>query len=209
MKYILVLFISLISLIASAEEYKLSWESKSKTNSEWSKIAIDSVNKNFRILDTAVDMIYFCPTYNDLTGKQKIIVWSELVSSIAYFESSWDPENELEEKSLGIDPVTGKTIKSQGLMQLSYGDSMRVKSCQFNWEQDNKNPQNTPSILQPKNNLECGITILTNQIKKHKMIVIQGGAYWSVIKKGHRFQKIDKIKERLQDQLKFCSAGVS
>ena len=54
--------------------------------------------------------------------------------------------------------------RSEGLLQLAYADHKRY-GCDFNWQVDRALKANDPAktILQPKNNLECGVKILVNQ----------------------------------------------
>jgi hypothetical protein len=56
-------------------------------------------------------------------------------------------------------------MRSEGLLQLAYADQKRY-GCDFNWQVDRALKANDPAktILQPKNNLECGVKILFNQI---------------------------------------------
>jgi hypothetical protein len=63
------------------------------------------------------------------------------------------------------------------LLQLAYADHKRY-GCDFNWRVDRALKANDParSILQPKNNLECGVKILFNQtIVQHKPLLARSG----------------------------------
>jgi hypothetical protein len=69
------------------------------------------------------------------------------------------------------------------LLQLAYADQKRY-GCDFNWQVDRALKANDPSktILQPKNNLECGVKILFNQIiVRHKSLLTPSG-YWSTLR---------------------------
>ena len=59
------------------------------------------------------------------------------------------------------DSVTGMSGRTEGLLQLTYADAERY-GCDFDWQTDRKLKANDPNktILQPKNNLECGVKIL-------------------------------------------------
>ncbi|MGB8324613.1 MAG: hypothetical protein WCE52_16765, partial [Candidatus Acidiferrum sp.] len=70
-----------------------------------------------------------------------------------------------------------------GLLQLAYADQKRY-GCDFNWQVDRELKANDPAktILQPKNNLECGVKILVNQIiVQHKPLLTSSG-YWSTLR---------------------------
>jgi hypothetical protein len=73
-------------------------------------------------------------------------------------------------------------MRSEGLLQLAYADHKRY-GCDFNWQVDRALKANDPAktILQPKNNLECGVKILFNQtIVQHKPLLTRSG-YWSTL----------------------------
>ena len=83
------------------------------------------------------------------------------------------------------DQVTGVAVRSAGLLQLTYDDAKRY-GCDFNWETDRTLKANDPAktILQPKNNLECGVKILDQQIiGQHKPLLSRTG-YWSTLRPG-------------------------
>ena len=66
-----------------------------------------------------------------------------------------------------------------------YADQKRY-GCNFNWQVDRALKPHDPAktILQPKNNLECGVKILFNQIIiQHKPLLSRSG-YWSTLRPG-------------------------
>jgi hypothetical protein len=76
-------------------------------------------------------------------------------------------------------------MRTEGLLQLAYADHKRY-GCDFNWQVDRALKANDPAktILQPKNNLECGVKILFNQtIVQHKPL-LSGSGYWSTLRPG-------------------------
>jgi hypothetical protein len=80
------------------------------------------------------------------------------------------------------EPEGAIAMRSEGLLQLSYADQKRY-GCDFNWQVDRALKANDPAktILQPKNNLECGVKILVNQtIVQHKPLLTRSG-YWSTL----------------------------
>lgn len=204
MKYTVLVIVMLITNLVKAEPV-LSWEVKSKEAKEWTRITVTEVEKKLKKLDLAEDAELFCPNYVALSQETKIHFWAEFVSAMAFFESGWNKYSQLTEISLGIDSVTGKTVVSEGLLQLSYGDTKWAKWCNFNWEEDSKNNPTETTILNPKNNLECGIGILANQISKHHKIVLEKRAYWSILKIKHRFQRIDPMRKMIVARIPDCS----
>ena len=203
MKYTVLVIAMLITKTVTAEPV-LSWETKDIKNREWTRITLAAVEKQFNKLDKAEDIEQFCPQYKTLDKEKKITVWGELISAMAFYESGWRTNVELTEISLGTDQVTGMVVTSQGLLQLSYGDTKWATWCEFDWEADKKNVDN-PTILRAKNNLECGIAILANQVSKHKLITLSGKhAYWSVLKKDSKWKKIDGISKMVK-RLSYCN----
>ncbi len=97
------------------------------------------------------DIGYFCPKYKNLNANQRLLVWGQLFSAVAYPESSWNPTTSSQEPcsidndevpeiirmtklvselnpalqskyKLCFDSVTGRRVQSQGFLQLSYQD---------------------------------------------------------------------------------------
>lgn len=182
------------------EAKKLSWEAKNPARSEWTKVALDKIRENFDRFDSAEDVGELCPNYKNLEKEEKVWVWGELISTMAFYESGWKPTAQLQEPTLGIDRVTGGTVTSEGLLQMSYGDTKWAPFCEYDWAKDKKLGSKDPkkTIFEPKNNLECGIQVLANQIGRSKKLFLGKGAYWSVIKTNSRYQKIKEIKTILK-----------
>jgi hypothetical protein len=204
MKYTALVIAMLITNLAHAE-IKLSWEEKNPKNSEWTKITLAAINSRFNKLNQAEDAELFCPEYTFLDEATRKQFWGEFISAMAFYESGWNLYSQLTEISLGNDSVTGKVVTSEGLLQLSYGDTKWATWCNFNWEEDNLTNPVLTTILNPKNNLECGIGILANQIRKHHRIVLEKRAYWSILKTNHKFQKIDAIRKMITTRIPQCT----
>ena len=69
---------------------------------------------------------------------------------------------------------------------MTYEDQERY-GCDFDWEHDRRLEAKDPTktILQPKNNLECGVKILAKQIlEQHKLLFTNTG-YWSTLRPGN------------------------
>lgn len=149
--------------------------------------------------------------FDRLGTQDRINFWVELIAAMAKFESSYDPSTRYTESTMGIDPVTGKQVVSEGLLQLSYQDELNWKKvlpagvCDFDYTGDKKYAQTDirRSILDPKNNLTCGIGILNRQIERYDKIAVSTGAYWSVIKSGSSYNKLTQIKA-ITNALSFC-----
>jgi hypothetical protein len=76
-------------------------------------------------------------------------------------------------------------VRAQGLLQLTYEDSRRY-GCDFDWSADKNLSPHDPdkTILQPRNNLLCGVSILKDQVVHHKRPILSTGSYWSTLRPG-------------------------
>jgi len=182
----------------------LAWETKSPQNIYWTGVTMAAIKKHWEVLDTAQDIDMFCPKYKTLDLEKRQTVWGEIISAISFYESGWNPKSQYTEHQLGIDQVTGLPLQSEGLLQLSYTDTRWATWCEFNWEQDRKEQTYNLTILNPKNNLECGIGIMANQIKRKKNITLEKGMYWSTLKLEGPRNKIKEISKMVQGRAPEC-----
>jgi hypothetical protein len=176
----------------------LAWESQRfPERSLWSDHIFSVIEQYFNDLDLVRDADFFCPNYFSLNRDERINFWGQLFSAISYFESGWRPTTRYQETTMGIDPVTNQPVYSEGLLQLSYQDTQWAKWCEFDWNADKKLSPTDPlkTILNPQKNLSCGVGIMARQIRRQGQIILSRGAYWAVILKGGRFQKLNQISE--------------
>lgn len=202
-KIITGLTVFLIAVSVNAET-KLSWEAKDPKNSEWTKIVLAAIEKKYEVLNSAEDVNTFCPRFISLGKEDRIHVWGEIFSAMAFYESSWNPKSQFTEHGLGLDSVTGLPVVSEGLLQMSYADSKWASWCHFDWEADKKEKTFNTTILNPKNNLECGVGIMARQIKKYGRITMEKGVYWSVLRIGSQRTKIDNIAKMVKNRIPAC-----
>jgi hypothetical protein len=188
----------------------LSWEKTDSRRAEWSKFVFETVDRLFdSSFSKCTDMTVFRSDYNTLNRHQKINVWGELISAICYYESGWNPTSRMVETTMNTDPVTGNQVASEGLMQLSYQDERSYSGkleveCKFDWDRDRALFRNNPkdpniTILNPFYNLEFGIGILAYQIKNYKEIILSRNVYWAVIKQDGKYEKINKIRNIVEN----------
>lgn len=190
--------------VQSPATFTLSWEKGHPERKEWTDLTASLVRENLSTFSNASDVTEFCPKYKQLDDNGKVHVWSELVSSISKFESAWNPASRYVEKSMGTDLITGKKVVSEGLLQLSYQDEKNypdVAACKdFNWSADKNLADNDPNktILSARINLNCGIGILV-QLVKRKGVIAQDSPYrgapqyWSVTRGGSSHHKSEII----------------
>src|SRR6202167_1061654 len=127
----------------------------------------------------------FCPRFYEMAETDKRAFWAYFFQALAGAEAGLNPTTSvrhIEPTVVKHDEVRGTVMRSEGLLQLAYADQKRY-GCDFDWQVDRALKPNDPAktILQPKNNLECGVKILVNQtIVQHKPLLTRSG-YWSTL----------------------------
>jgi hypothetical protein len=83
------------------------------------------------------------------------------------------------------DHVSQRTVRQQGLLQLTYQDDQRY-GCDFDWEKDRHLRTGDPdkTILQPESNLLCGIRIMRNQLVDLNRPLVTRKSYWGTLRPG-------------------------
>jgi hypothetical protein len=130
----------------------------------------------------------FCPQFQEMSESDRKVFWAYVFQALAGAEAGLKPTTDVRhtEPEVAVkDSVTNRMVRSEGLLQLTYEDSDRY-GCDFDWDKDKQLPEKDPqkTILQPENNLKCGIRIMSNQlIDKHKPLAT-GSSYWSTLRPG-------------------------
>jgi hypothetical protein len=148
------------------------------------------------MLSSAVshDVARFCPRFSTMNDPDKRVFWAYFFQALAGAEAGLNPRARVrhtEPEAATIDKVTGVPVRSEGLLQLSYGDG-KLYGCDFDWEADRKLPAASParSILQPKNNVECGVKIFSHQIIDQHKPLFTRTSYWSTLQPGRKSYRI-------------------
>ncbi len=134
------------------------------------------------------DVRAFCPRYISMSVVDRRAYWAYFFQALAGAEAGLratadvrhtEPEVSVE------DGVTHRMVRAEGLLQLTYEDARRY-GCEFDWEQDKDLPQHDPgkTILQPRNNLLCGVRILHNQLIHKNKPLLTRSSYWSTLRPG-------------------------
>jgi hypothetical protein len=121
----------------------------------------------------------FCPRFFEMGTTDRRTFWAYFFQALAGAEAGLNPNTSIRHS----EPESAMATRSEGLLQLAYADHKRY-GCDFNWQVDRALKANDPAktILQPKNNLECGVKILVNQtIIQHKPLLSRSG-YWSTLR---------------------------
>jgi hypothetical protein len=134
------------------------------------------------------DVRLFCPRYKDLSDVDKRAYWAYFFQALAAAEAGLEPTSNVrhtQPEVAVVDTVTRRMVRSEGLLQLTYMDATRY-GCDFDWEKDKQLAEKDPNktILQPKNNLLCGIKILDNQLMTRHKSLVTSKSYWSTLQPG-------------------------
>ena len=130
----------------------------------------------------------FCPRFNRLSEVDRRAYWAYFFQALAGAEAGLEPTTDVRhtEPEVAVkDTVTKRMVRSEGLLQLTYMDADRY-GCDFDWEKDKLLPEKDPgkTILQPSNNLMCGIKILDNQLVQRGKPLVSSASYWSTLQPG-------------------------
>lgn len=174
------------------------WETKSLNHRSWSEHVYDELPTLGPALLAAnpTDAKIFCPNYTNLSDNERKQFWAFFISSMAKFESGFDPKSAYTE---GFRDNSGRYVISRGLLQISM-ESSKGYRCGFT---------TSTEIHSPTKNLSCGIKILNHWMKKDQRIASRsglswkGGArYWSVLRAGEKSSYQSIIK--WSNNLPFC-----
>jgi hypothetical protein len=157
-------------------------------NPDWDKLIEQSLpaellsNKRERAVKS------LCPRYKSMAETDKRAFWAYFFQALAGAEAGLKPTANVRHKNPEVavlDTVTHRTVRQEGLLQLTYMDGPRY-GCAFDWDADKALPEHDPAktILQPKNNLLCGLRILDNQMLVQRKALLSKSSYWVTLRPG-------------------------
>ena len=157
-------------------------------NPEWDKIIEEMLPRDLLSPKVASVVKQFCPRFNRMGEPDKRAYWAYFFQALAGAETSLDSTTDVRHDGSElavVDDVTHRKVRQQGLLQLTYMDQERY-GCDFDWEKDKKLEEHDPAktILQPKNNLLCGVAILKNQLIDQHKPLLSRTSYWSTLQPG-------------------------
>jgi hypothetical protein len=156
---------------------------------QWDTVIEKAIPPEMLSMQVPHDVRHFCPRFYSMNEVDKRAFWAYFFQALAGAEACLEPTSRVKHSERvvsRIDPVTGKIVRSEGLLQVSYWDQRRY-GCEFDWQRDKNLKADDPSktILQPRNNLECGIKILENQIIDQHKPLITRKSYWAPLQPGN------------------------
>jgi hypothetical protein len=157
-------------------------------NPEWDQIIEKAIPPEMLSSQVPRDVQRFCPRFYSVAESEKRAFWAYFFQALAGAEAGLNPKTRAHHTQPEVatrDEVSGVSGRTEGLLQLTYADQKRY-GCDFNWQADRTLKANDPArtILQPKNNLECGIKILSNQLFTLHKPLLTRSSYWSTLQPG-------------------------
>ena len=130
----------------------------------------------------------FCPRFTALTEPDKRAFWAYFFQALAGAEAGLVPTRNVRHMDPVLqvkDDVTHRMVRQEGLLQLTYMDQERY-GCDFDWEKDKLLDEHDPNktILQPKNNLLCGVSIIRNQLIDQHKPLLSSTSYFATLQPG-------------------------
>ena len=154
----------------------------------WDKIVEEALPPEMLSSQVGRDVRPFCPQFNALGEADKRAFWAYLFQALAGAEAGLKPTSHVRHTQAAMqvkDKVSGVQGRTEGLLQLTYEDQKRY-GCDFDWETDRKLAAGDPArtILQPKNNLECGVKIMNQELIGQHKGLLSRTQYWSTLQPG-------------------------
>jgi hypothetical protein len=187
------------SLAAQAQDYA-AW-SKKNPDGSWTRITEIAVATSSLPSLEPKDIGKFCPAYKNLPRKKRIRFWVGLLSSMAEFESTFDPEAAARGPSKDVFRRRGM---NRGLLQIS-----KESANQPGYSCDIKKAKH---LHDPVVHLPCAVKILSTWVSADHVIASYkrnkktrgGGRYWAVLQeKNGRLPAISSFTRNLS----FCRKG--
>lgn len=168
--------------VQKAELGKPTWDPA------WDAIIEKALPPEMLSPELARDVKPFCPRFKGMSELDRRAYWACFFQALAGVEAGLIPTEDVRHTQAEVaikDPVTKRLARSEGLLQLAYMDADRY-GCDFDWERDKQLAEKDPArtILQPRNNLICGIKILQTQLIDKGKPLVSGSSYWSTLRPG-------------------------
>jgi hypothetical protein len=149
---------------------------------QWDRIVEDALSPAMLSPAAARGVRSYCPRFAAMSDADKRSFWAYTFQALAGAEAGLKPATDVrhtEPEIAKVDTVTKRMIRSEGLLQLTYMDAIRY-GCDFDWDRDKVLAEKDPAktILQPRNNLLCGVKILENQMIKQRRPLLSSASYW-------------------------------
>jgi hypothetical protein len=152
----------------------------------------------------------YCPLFASMSDPDKRAFWAYTFQALAGAEAGLKPTTNVrhtEPEVAKVDTVTKRMVRQQGLLQLAYMDAQRY-GCDFNWQHDRTLPEKDPArtILQPENNLLCGVKIMEHQMLTQRKPLLSSTSYWVTLRPATLSYKV--FAKQMKNVPAECSNGM-
>jgi hypothetical protein len=175
-------------------EKKVELDGYDPWNPAWDRMIERALPRDLISKRRAAAVEPLCPRFREMSRTDRRAFWAYFFQALAGAEAGLKPTASVRHNDPAVavmDPVTHRIIRQEGLLQLAYADSRRY-GCNFDWQRDKLLPEHDPAktILNPRNNLLCGIRILKNQLIKQHRPLLSDSSYWVTLRPGHMSFKL-------------------
>lgn len=169
----------------------LSWEKGHPERRFWTEALMGFLNQRFDNLDKADDFWMVRTDYAKLTREQKLHCWAEMIVTMTYYESGWNPRSQ----SVDVGTKENRNTWSVGLAQMSVVDQANY-GINLGWGFND--------FLDPVKNLNFALRVMERLVLKRGKVFIPRGEspYWSTLSPGNPHERLDEIRAVVQ-ALKF------
>lgn len=153
---------------------------------QWDAIVEQALSPEMLSPRVARGVRSYCPRFNSMSEADKRAFWAYTFQALAGAEAGLKPTSDVRhtEPEVAVeDTVTKRTVRQEGLLQLTYMDAKRY-GCDFDWQKDKPLAEKDPArtILTPRNNLLCGVKILENQMLTQGKPLLTQSSYWVTLR---------------------------
>ncbi len=155
---------------------------------EWDALIEKALPDHLLAPQMAKNVREFCPRFSSMDDVDRRVFWAYFFQALSGAEAGLNATSTVqhsEPEVAVVDGVSHRMVRSEGLLQLTYEDARRY-GCNFDWNTDKQLSEHDPNktILQPENNLLCGLNILEKQLVTQQRPLLTKSSYWSPLRPG-------------------------
>ena len=169
-------------------EQKAQWGDDQTWDPQWDIFIEQALPPEMLSSKVAKAVKPFCPRFSAISEPDKRAFWAYFFQALAGAEAGLVPTRNVrhtQPELQVVDNVTHRIVRQEGLLQLTYMDQQRY-GCDFDWDRDKELDEHDPdkTILQPKNNLLCGVNIIRYQLLDQHKPLLSATSYFSTLQPG-------------------------
>ena len=155
----------------------------------WDQIVEQAIPADMLSSQVPHDVKRFCPRFYTMSDTDKRVFWAYFFQALAGAEAGLNPTTRVRHTEPEV-AVTDKVTASRCAQRRpAAADLSRIRSAMAatsigTKDRDLRATIRNKTILQPKNNLQCGVKILENQIITQHNGLVSRKSYWSTLQPG-------------------------